>query len=466
MSRKAPLLILAIVLIGCSVAHAALFDFGRKGGRKGGMFPQDGEIPELMLEGKVLTYKGDKFQELYGTAGNRYIEFGMLEMMSANYIYGAPKRRVNIEIATMENPTAAAGLFHHHRGKIVAGQGERLNVGAEGVLDVGRERRNLYFYRANLFVKIVYSGRAPVPSLLPIAEFIDGRLPAGRDEKPDGFKYIEIEGINPDTIALTPGFTFNISFLPPSVWASAPAGGSVASDLFVVTRIKDKEAEELYRDYHSYLRLHAEYVEEYRDGNIRYVKAVDPNQGRVLFTAYKNALIIAARPDGYEKGEVLIERVMRKIDENRNIASGGGDGGGRQRRSILPWRRRTVNEERAAARPSRQADTAGSGRASRSARAAESTEYDDGFGDYDDFDSGSDFDNSSIFDSDSDSDNIFDRMSDFDSAETVEETATPDTDDGAPWKSTGSDSGNWESIIDNNDDQPGVPFFLPPPPSG
>ncbi len=447
-------------MLFCSVADAAFFGLGRKGGRKGGMFPQDGDVPDLMLEGKVLTYKGDKFQELYGSAGNRYIQFGMTEMMSANYIYGAPKRRVNIEIATMENPTAAAGLFHHHRGKIVTGQGERLNVGAEGVLDVGRERRNLYFYRANLFVKIVYSGRAPVPSLLPIAEFIDGRLPAGRDEKPDGFKYIEIEGINPDTIALTPGFTFNISFLPPSVWASAPAGGSVASDLFVVTRLKDKEAAELYQDYFSYLRLHAEYVEEYRDGDIRYVKAVDPNQGRVLFTAYKNALIIAARPDGYEKGEELIERVMRKIDENRNLASGGG-GGGRERRSILPWRRRrTVNEEREDSRPSRQRDTAEPARSSRAARTAEATEYDDGFGDYADFDSDGGFEN----DSDFGSSDGFDGMSDFDSAESFEDAATPDPDSGAPWESSGS--GNWESIIDDNDGQPGVPFFLPPPPSG
>ncbi|MCC8166770.1 MAG: hypothetical protein LIQ31_11610 [Planctomycetes bacterium] len=450
MSRKAALIVLTVLLLCCSVADAAFLGIGRKGGRKGGMFPQDGDVPELLLDGKVLTYKGDKFQELYGTAGNRYIQFGMVEMMSANYIYGAPKRRVNIEIATMENATAAAGLFHHHRGKIVTGQGERLNVGAEGVLDVGRERRNLYFYRANYFVKIVYSGRPPVPSLMPIADFIDGRLPAGRDEKPDGFKYIDIEGINADTIALTPGFTFNISFLPPSVWASAPAGGSPASDLFVVTRLKDKEAAELYQDYFSYLRLHAEYVEEYRDGDIRYVKAVDPNQGRVLFTSYKNALIIAARPDGYEKGEVLIERVMEKIDENRNVASGGGSGG---RRSILPWRRRTVSEERDESRSARQPETAAparSARSDRSSTADAATEYEDGLGGFDDFDIAG----------------TFDRDADFEAA-TGSTGSKAETDGGTLWESMGNDSGGWESIgTESDDDQPGVPFFLPPPPSG
>jgi len=34
----------------------------------------------------------------------------------------------------------------------------------------------------------------------------------------------------------------------------------------------------------------------------------------VIFTAYKNVLIIAARPDGYDKGEELIRMVMEKID--------------------------------------------------------------------------------------------------------------------------------------------------------
>ncbi|MCC8108195.1 MAG: hypothetical protein LIQ30_03940, partial [Planctomycetes bacterium] len=99
-------------------------------------------------------------------------------------------------------------------------------------------------------------------------------------------------------------------------------------------------------------------------------------------------------------------------------------------------------------------------RSSRAARTAEATEYADGFGDYADFDSDGGFEN----DSDFGSSDGFDGMSDFDSAESFEDAATPDPDSGAPWESSGS--GNWESIIDDNDGQPGVPFFLPPPPSG
>jgi hypothetical protein len=106
--------------------------------------------------------------------------------------------------------------------------------------------------------------------------------------------------------------------LPPSVTASAPGGGSLATDLFIITRSSPKEAEKVARNYVAFLRLFGENFEEYRrDGKQRFYRGVDHAQGRVVFTAYKKTVIIAARPDGYPKGEALIEAVMRKIDEDR-----------------------------------------------------------------------------------------------------------------------------------------------------
>ncbi len=314
-----------------ATADAAMFGFFRKksgknakkGTRNGGWFPQSGDVADLEPIGKMQTYKGSGFQELYGAAGNRYIEYGLTSMMSADYSYGANDGKVSLEIATMTSPTAAAGLFHYHRGKILKGQGESVDVGAEGLVDTAREGRNLYFYRSNLFVKIVYSGKGKAPSLLPIAEYVDSHLPTGLDAKPDGFEYIDVEGIAPETIALTNGYAFSLPFLPPAVRASAPAGGSPASDLFICTKPRDSEAEEMYTAYNAYLRLHAEYHEEYQRDGMKFTKGVDPNQGRVLFTNYRNALIIAARPDGYEKGEALIERVMAQIDETRGASQQG-----------------------------------------------------------------------------------------------------------------------------------------------
>lgn len=315
MRRQATLFILVFLLLSVCAEAAMPNPFRRRDSARKGYFPEDGDVPNLTRTSKILTYQGDKFQELYGAAGNRYIQYGMISMTTADYDYGGKNRRVTIEIATMENPTAATGLFHYHRGDVLSSNGENVEVGAEGVLDAGRESRNLYFYRSNLFIKIIYSGKEPVPDLMPIALFIDKQLPSTRDQRPDGFAYIGVDGINPDTISLTPGFTFNISFLPPAVWASAPAGGSVASDLFIITRQHEKDAAELYKDYLAYLKLYADYIEEYKRGKQNYVKAVDPNQGRVLFTSYRHVFIIAARPDGYEKGEALIDQVIAKIDE-------------------------------------------------------------------------------------------------------------------------------------------------------
>lgn len=291
-----------------------------------GAFPETDEVDGLTRVGRILTYKNDKFQQLYGAAGNRYIQYGMVNMMSCDYTYGDRGGTVSIEIANMQSNTAAAGLFHYHRGSVLRNSGDPVEVGAEGVIDTPREKRNLYFYRGKQFVKIVYSGPAPVPPLFPIAEVIDGRMPKGRDDRPDGFEYIDIDGINKNTVTLTPGFTFGYNFLPPSVSASAPGGGSPASDMFVITKIQDSEALELYKGYSTYLRLNAEYFEEYKRGRQNFVKAVDPRQGRVLFTAYKNCFIIAARPDGYEKGEELIDRVIEKIDQRRGGPSAGDKG--------------------------------------------------------------------------------------------------------------------------------------------
>lgn len=313
MARKTALVVLTFLMLSLT-ADAAMFGmFKRKA--KGEMYPETGDVPDLVQASKPLKYKGDKFAELYGSAGNRYLQYGLTSMMTGDYFYGGREGRLTIELATMDNPTSASGLFHHHRGQVIAGRGTPVEVGAEGVLDSGRENRTLYFYRSNIFVKIVYSGKKPVPDLSPIARYIDERIPGGNDAKPEGLDYIDVQGVNKDTVAVTPGFTFNMSFLPAAVWASAPGGGSVASDLFIITRRSDKEAADLYKDYFSYLKLYADYVEEYRRDRQRLVKAVDPNQGRVLFTAHRNALIIAARPDGYEKGEVLIDAVTARIDE-------------------------------------------------------------------------------------------------------------------------------------------------------
>ncbi len=316
-----------------------------RGEVQGDFFPGKGAIDGLEPVGRLLTYRDGKFDDLYGSAGERYIQFGMTKLMSANYSYKGGS--LSLEIVTMEEPLQASGLFHYHRGTVLRSPGRDLSVGAEGVLDTARSGRNLYFYRSNMFVKIVYSGLDPVPDLLPVAEFVDSRLPSRRDDKPAGIDYIDVEGVDANTVAITPGFTFNSMILPASVWASAPGGGSQASDLYIVTRLREEDAEEVFESYVAYLKMYASYIEEYTVDDWDYVKSVDPGQGRVVLTCYRNAVIIAARPDGYERGEVLIKRVMDKMDE----VLGPPEGGRRPTRRALRARsRREAEESRRAAR--------------------------------------------------------------------------------------------------------------------
>ncbi|MDR0363133.1 MAG: hypothetical protein LBJ46_10695 [Planctomycetota bacterium] len=309
-------LILAFVVSAAPRGGAAGFLARFRGRDAAGsaMFPETGDVPTLKKTTKVLSYRGETFQKHYGRAGNRYLQYGMQNMLSAEYEYGDAGGMLTIEIATMESPTSAAGIFHYHRGAILRNAGRQVDVGAEGVIDVERDGRNLYFYKSNIFVKVIYSGREPVPDLAAVARAVDAKMGGRKEERPDGFRYIEVPGVNAATVELTPGFTFNMTFLPPAVWASAPGGGSTASDLFIIGRRSYKEAAQLYRDYSSYLRLSGENFTEFSRGRQKFTQAVDPQQGRVIFSAYKNALIIAARPDGYEKGEALIQAVMRRID--------------------------------------------------------------------------------------------------------------------------------------------------------
>ncbi len=294
--------------------------FARLRGNDGagsGTFPGTDDLPGLTKLGKIVTYKGKNFLDYYGSQANRFLQYGMHTMKVGDYDYQGEGRRVVVEIATMESVDRSAGLFHYHRGHVLANKGKDIDIGIEGVLDVERGGRNIYFYKSNLFVKIVYSGKMPIPDLMPIAELVASRISAGRAQRPEGFKYIDIQGVDMRTVAMTPGYTFSSEFLPASVWANAPGGGTSACDLFIITRRSSKEAAEVYKDYTGYMRTLGKNFDQFKRGKQNFTQGVDPVQGRVIFTAYKNAVIIAARPDGYDKGEALIQKVMAKIDAEK-----------------------------------------------------------------------------------------------------------------------------------------------------
>ncbi|MDR3211928.1 MAG: hypothetical protein LBU79_08445 [Planctomycetota bacterium] len=309
------LLLLLALATGSQASGAGLLSrFRGNTTASSGMFPDSGSVPQLELTGRILTYRGNTFTDTYGTTANIYLVYGFTGLKSATYNYGGPDRPLVIEIAAMTTPDAAAGIFHHHTVKVLQNQAEDVAVGTEGALDTPRGGRTLYFYKSNLFVKIIYSGKTPIPDLLPVAQAVNQRIGGSGGQKPQGFNYIDIPGVDLKTVSVTPGNCFQIQELPPAVWASAPGGGSTASDLFIITRGSRREAARVARDYSAYVRLVGQNYDEYRVGKQTFWRGVDPQQGRVVFTSYRSVMIIAARPDGFDKGEELIKAVMRKID--------------------------------------------------------------------------------------------------------------------------------------------------------
>lgn len=315
--RQATVLVLITLLLLPPAAEAAGL-FAKLRGRDAaadGMFPGSGVVDGLEKVSKVTTYRSHNLSKHFGEFAGRYAQYGLQDVKVCEYDFGGPGERLVVEIGTMDSVDAAAGLFHFYRAKVVAGSGKPVDIGTEGIIDAGRGSRTIYFYKANLFVKIIYSGKTDsIPDIVPVARAVDARIKNRGAEKPLGFKYIDIPGVDMRSVAVTPGRTFNIQELPPAVWASSPGGGSTASDLFIITRRGAKEATQVAKDYAAWLRMLGENFEEFRRGKQRFYQAVDPSQGRVIFTAYKHVVIIAARPDGFDKGEALIEAVMRKID--------------------------------------------------------------------------------------------------------------------------------------------------------
>lgn len=276
--------------------------------------PVPGEAPGLELTKKAAIYRGDKFNEYYGASGARYMQYGLSDIATAEYTLGGEGKTMTAEAARMKSQTAAAGMFHYYRGQFLAGRGTAVQVGSEGVVDSVRKNRSLYFYKGSVFCKVVYSGPEPVPDLVPVGLAMAAMIKGESNIRADGFAYLDVPGVEMDTVGLTPGFTFNSLFLPPSVCARAPGAGAEVSDIYMITTQKAGTAQKVGKDYETYLRLNGDNYEVYKRGKQRFCKAVDPGQGRVVFTVYKNSVIIVARPQEYEKGEALIEQVLRRMD--------------------------------------------------------------------------------------------------------------------------------------------------------
>jgi len=279
------------------------------------ILPDEKTYDGLKPLGKKKTYAGeDAIKRYLGGYGKLFYQYGTRNIYVRDYELGKPDQTLTVEIYTLNSDKSAAGLFHYHRGRILRNMGTPVDVGVEGVVDTFRGGRSLYFYKQLTFVKLIYTGGKPVPDLVPLANAI-ARDIAGDNTPPTGVEHLNVEGVNPETWRVSPGYVFNYEFLSTGIFAKAPGAGSVA-EVFIIGCFDDNEAKRCGSDYRLFLQLNGkDYTVKHKTHSRMLWWAQDPTQGRVVCTVQDDFLIGILRPQTYEMAEVVLDRIADHIKD-------------------------------------------------------------------------------------------------------------------------------------------------------
>jgi hypothetical protein len=306
---------LLFILSGCGMGEAIVSRIPKPTFvNPGSCLPKEGEIEGLHALAKPRHYKGDAMIDPLGKQATMFARYGAKSLSAGDYYLQIPERTVTIEDYEMDDDVAAAGIFHFYRGRKLGQDGVPVDAGTQGVCDAGRERRNLYFYKQSHFVKLIYSGKDPVPDLATLARAVSAKLPGGK-EPPKGFSYLEVPGVDPSTARVTAGYTFNCDFLPTGIFAKAPGAGDI-SEVFLIGHLDEKDAQETGNNYRTYLEINGKdyTIKGSRRGRVIWW-ARDPDQGRVICTVYRKFLIGVLRPQTYDKGEAMLALIVNKMGQ-------------------------------------------------------------------------------------------------------------------------------------------------------
>ncbi|MFH0911654.1 MAG: DUF6599 family protein [Planctomycetota bacterium] len=308
--RRAPLALLSCCLLGAalSVSGCGLPDIPLLPTfQSRGYLPEEGTLPGWREVGGVKRFSGSRLSEYIGRQAERYRSYGFSILCAADYARGEdPEPVLTIESYEMENPLAASGIYHDHRGRKLRDQGILLDVGAEGVRAPGV----LYFYKGLYFFKVIYTGDpASEPDLKAVGLAIADKIP-GQGHPPRGFEYLNVEGVNPQQSAVTPGYTFDYDFLPPAIFCDAPGAGKIAK-VFLIGHFDEAEAERTAHDHRYFLERNGLDYAFKRMANRRFVWwGRDMKQGRVICTQHRTWVVGVLAPDTYEKAEVILDRIV------------------------------------------------------------------------------------------------------------------------------------------------------------
>jgi hypothetical protein len=284
----------------------------------GSMFRPDGHLPpDNFVEGwtqlgKKRWVAGKHLDEYIGRQAAMFQSYGVSLLTAADYKReGENESSLTIESYEMDNPLGASGIYHYHRGRILRGQGIPVDVGIEGVRGAGV----LYFYKGLYFFKLIYTGSSDKkPNMVEMGIYIAKSIP-GTSRPPRGFEYLAVDGVNPKTSRITAGYTFNYDFLPTGIFCKAPGAGKIA-EVFILGHYDKGSADRTARDYRFFLEKYGLDYSFKRNGLRRLVWwARDPTHGRVICTQYGTWIVGVLTPETYEKGELIIDRVIERMKE-------------------------------------------------------------------------------------------------------------------------------------------------------
>lgn len=304
------ILALGLVPLGCGKALK---------GELAGNLPADGAVAGLeRTTPPRQIFRDNDIESYFGKNANFIRGMGLNTLHVAEYTLGGPGRSLMIEAYQMNSEHAPAGMYYHYRAHRLHFQGEKVDVGAEGLLDTRSGGRNLYFYKGHWFFSLVYTGKEPIPDLVPLAQRIAAGV-QGQNVRPRGFLHLEVDGVDAENAFISPGNMLNCEWLPPGVQALAPGAGPKAV-AFVIPFADEKIADNTRNEFRQVLHMEGRDVRRARlpgDLNLTAEMGEDPKLGRVTFVTYRNWLVGVVHAEDYEPAQAILHRICLDIRNRR-----------------------------------------------------------------------------------------------------------------------------------------------------
>ena len=284
-------------------------------GSNSGLLPVNGEYPGLIADGKRKTYiLAKKRDEYLGNNTAIFDNYGLVDFFHNEYTLGGEANYLSIESYRLAGDNGAAGVFYYFVRRKLMTKGQHVDVGADGVLDVQNNGRNLYFFKGRWFFALVYSGKGDVPDLVPLAKYIATKVP-GNNWKPDGFRYLDVEGISSKYAYVSAGNAMNFAFLPPSVTTFASSVG-LEANIYISNFNDEGDAEEAADSFRGLLRGQDNYKKSILnvDGKeYPLYQANDEKEGLLMFAKYRKVIISISHVTDVDLARTLFKRVIIKI---------------------------------------------------------------------------------------------------------------------------------------------------------